>query len=441
LAVTHRLLVRQLARHLELSPEDVPSELRAFVEAIDDAYVGLDTDREMIASTLAVSSQEVAQRTEEIQAVFAAIPDLFLRVDGRAVIMAYKAGATPQLSVPLGDVTGMPIRAALPVEMSAAIERGRAEAGEADVATVEYERDVAGERVYYEARVVPVSGGQHIVLIRDITDHHLARVTLEHAAAAAEAANRAKSQFLANMSHELRTPLNAIIGYSEMVAEELDDAGLDDVLPDVGRINAAGRHLLELVSGILDLSKIEAGKMEIDARPFDVAQLVEEVRSTVAPMVERNDNSLEVSISPRAGEMVSDALRVKQVLLNLISNAAKFTERGEISLVVEATANERLTFAVRDTGIGMTPEQTRRLFKAFSQATDDTQKKYGGTGLGLVLSRKFCQMMGGDIAVASEAGVGTTFTVDLPRARPTASADPEADVSDKVVEARRASPK
>ena len=235
---------------------------------------------------------------------------------------------------------------------------------------------------------------------------------------AAEQANRTKSAFLANMSHELRTPLNAIIGYSEMLQEEAEDVGQADFVPDLQKIHSAGKHLLALINDILDLSKIEAGKMELYFETFDPKQLVKDVQSTILPLVERNQNGLQVICPDDLPEMYSDVTRTRQILFNLLSNASKFTENGTITVNVRhapADGKDWMTFEVRDTGIGMTPEQLGRLFQAFSQADASTSRKYGGTGLGLVISRRFAQMMGGDVTVASEHGKGTTFTVKLPR--------------------------
>ena len=235
---------------------------------------------------------------------------------------------------------------------------------------------------------------------------------------AAEQANRTKSSFLANMSHELRTPLNAIIGYSEMLQEEAEDRGQAAFVPDLRKIHGAGKHLLALINDVLDLSKIESGKMELYLEGFEVGGLVRDVESTIGPLVERNRNRLLVRCPEDVGRMHADVTRVRQILFNLLSNAAKFTEDGRIELEVgPATVGgeECVLFGVRDTGIGLTSVQQGRLFQAFSQADASTSRKYGGTGLGLVISRRFAQMMGGDIDVASEVGRGSVFTVRLPR--------------------------
>jgi PAS domain S-box-containing protein len=245
-----------------------------------------------------------------------------------------------------------------------------------------------------------------MALYHDVTD-------LLRANAQAEAANQAKSQFLANMSHELRTPLNAIIGYSEILEEEATDAGQDSFLPDLAKIKSAGRHLLALINDVLDLSKIEAGKMEIFAESFDIRAIVEEAAMTMRPAVEKNRNTLQVVCASDIGSMHSDAVKVRQILLNLLSNGCKFTHDGSITLAA-ARENASIVFNITDTGIGMTAEQMGKLFEAFSQAEASTTRMYGGTGLGLAITRKFCQMLNGDVSLTSERGKGSTFTVRLP---------------------------
>ncbi|MDX1674617.1 MAG: GAF domain-containing protein, partial [Longimicrobiales bacterium] len=250
---------------------------------------------------------------------------------------------------------------------------------------------------------------------------------------AAEQANEAKSTFLASMSHELRTPLNAIIGYSEMLQEEAVDDGQDAYVPDLEKIHKAGRHLLALINDILDLSKIEAGKTELYLERFILRDLMTEVAATAEPLVRKNGNRLELEVAAELGSMTADMTKVRQILLNLLSNASKFTEDGLIRLVAEPDPSNPLSVLLRvaDEGIGMTEEQLGRIWEAFSQAEASTTKKYGGTGLGLVISRHFARMMGGDIGVASEPGVGTTFTVRLPLvSRPKAGAAEGLEVSE-----------
>jgi signal transduction histidine kinase/CheY-like chemotaxis protein len=235
---------------------------------------------------------------------------------------------------------------------------------------------------------------------------------------AAEAANRTKSEFLARMSHELRTPLNAIIGYSEMLVEEAEDLGEESFVSDLNKIRTAGKHLLALINSILDISKIEAGKMELFLEAFNVEKLVSDTVAMAKPIIEKNGNQLCFEISATADTMVADLVKLRQVLFNLLSNAAKFTQQGVITLRVTTEKEhdgEWVHFCVSDTGIGMTPEQLSKLFTAFSQADSSIASKYGGTGLGLTISRHFCQMMGGDITVESVFGQGTSFTAELPK--------------------------
>ena len=272
--------------------------------------------------------------------------------------------------------------------------------------------------------LITYSQARKLIQTRKVSDEqraHIQRVNalLEHARAEAEAASGAKSQFLANMSHELRTPLNAIIGYSEMLQEEAQDSGAEAMVADLEKIRGAGKHLLGLINSVLDLSKIEAGKMQLYVETFDVATVVREAAGTAVPLAARNGNALEVRCAETLGTMRSDPTKVRQVLLNLLSNACKFTERGQVTLSVSrATDGSAVTFAVADTGMGMTREQQDQLFDAFALIDAQATRKHGGTGLGLALSRRLCTMMGGEITVQSERGVGTTFLVTLPAAAP-----------------------
>jgi signal transduction histidine kinase/CheY-like chemotaxis protein len=240
------------------------------------------------------------------------------------------------------------------------------------------------------------------------------------------AATEAKSQFLANMSHELRTPLNAIIGYSEMVEEELEEVGQRQFIPDLQKIHAAAKHQLSLINDILDLSKIEAGKVTVFVESFDVAKVMEEVATTVRPLVLKNGNKLEINCPADLGTMRADQTKVRQILFNLLSNATKFTERGVIRLDASKTScadsgAPAYKFAISDTGIGMSPEQLGRLFQAFTQAEASTTRRYGGTGLGLAITKKFCEVMGGDVTGTSELGKGSVFTAILPAEVPNKS--------------------
>ncbi|HEY9809649.1 MAG TPA: ATP-binding protein [Halomicronema sp.] len=283
-----------------------------------------------------------------------------------------------------------------------------------------------------------VNGHQYnCIFARDISERKRFEAELYEAKAAAEAANRARSSFLANMSHELRTPLTAIIGYSELLQEDAIDQGLgnSDFMSDLKTINTSGKQLLAVLSEILDFAKIESGQMELNLNSFDVGDLVKEVETRIQPLLPANNNTLRVVCAENIGTMYADWIKVRQILFNLLGNATKFTENGIVTL--EIFAEERpdfellsagaiptdimafsspswIVFRVSDTGIGMTKEQLPTIFQAFTQADNSSTRRYGGTGMGLALSRSFCQMMGGEILVESELGSGSTFTVYLP---------------------------
>ena len=265
------------------------------------------------------------------------------------------------------------------------------------------------------------SRNAELVLAHDVTDRLQAEAEMYKAKEAAEAASLAKSQFSANMSHELRTPLNAIIGYSELLQEDALDLGEEDFVSDLERIHNAGKLLLTLINDILDLSKIEAGHAELELETFDVSEVVQNVVRTVKPLFVRNTNRLNVECHNNIGKLYSDQIKLTQILFNLLSNAAKFTQKGTITLSVERIKNnedswdsEQLIFKCTDTGIGITPEQLQKLFQPFTQADASTTRKYGGTGLGLAIAQKYSQMLGGEITVDSELGKGSTFTLILP---------------------------
>ena len=247
------------------------------------------------------------------------------------------------------------------------------------------------------------------------------QVGLERARDAADDANQAKSAFLANMSHELRTPMNAILGYSEMLMEEAEDLEQEVFIPDLKKIHQSGVHLLALINGVLDLSKIESGKMEAFAEDIDLGMLIDEVSATAHPLLEKNKNSLVIERGNDLGIAYQDMTKLRQILFNLLSNAAKFTHEGMITLHVFRTEEDGvswLTFAVGDTGIGIAENKIEHVFKEFAQADSSTTRDYGGTGLGLAISRRFCKLLGGDLNVHSELGKGSTFTILIPAILP-----------------------
>jgi signal transduction histidine kinase/CheY-like chemotaxis protein len=287
------------------------------------------------------------------------------------------------------------------------LEREKRARKEAEAIAEEKTREI------YEANV-------RLQRLNDRLEELVQQRTGELAAARDEAvrASQAKSDFLASMSHELRTPLNAIIGIAELLRDDAEDLGQSDLLEPLERIHGAGNHLLKLINGILDLSKVEAGKMDVFVEEFDVAAMLAEVEAVVRPLMAKNANMLEVRCAPDVGTMRSDQTKLRQNLFNLVSNAAKFTKQGRITLDVRRSPGkddgEWLEFRVSDTGIGMTPAQIAKLFQAFGQADASTTRNYGGTGLGLAITRHFCRMLGGDVTVESEHGRGSTFTLTLP---------------------------
>ena len=298
--------------------------------------------------------------------------------------------------------------------------------------------------VLFARTVLSDPGGRPIGAVcvaSDITHLKRAEASLREAKELAEEANLAKSRFLANMSHELRTPLNAVIGYAEMLIEESDERGLMSSIDELKKIQFAGKHLLGLISDILDLSKIEAGRMDIHLETFDVADMVEAVLGTIRPLAAKTGNHLDVTCPADIGFVHADLTKIRQILLNLLSNAAKFTDKGTVRLTVARVlrgSTPMLQFIVGDTGIGMTPKQLSQLFQAFSQGDSATSRRFGGTGLGLAISKAFCDMLGGTIEVASQLGVGTVFTVRLPYINPRDLSGSKRAIDVDLVEAARA---
>jgi PAS domain S-box-containing protein len=381
-------------------------------------------------------------------AVIESMSDAVLVLDARGRIVDMNPAAEQILRRSAADLIGQRADLALSVRADL-VERYR------DTTDVQAEiTSIYDPNRFFDLRISPLYDRHarltgRLIVLRDISDRKQIEAALMQAKEQAEIASRSKSTFLANMSHELRTPLTSIIGYSDLLKVVVEARGDTEIVSDLDRISAAGGHLLAMISDILDLSKIEAGKLDLFLEKFNLPALVAYVASTVRPIVEQNRNTLTVDCPEEIGSMYADLTRVRQVLFNLLSNAAKFTKDGAITLRVsieEPTTDDRpqttelpvvgrpssvveeptaelpvvgrrssvVVFEITDTGIGLTPEQIQRLFKEFVQADPSTTRKYGGTGLGLVLSRRFCQMMGGDIAVTSRLGQGSTFTVRLP---------------------------
>ena len=281
-----------------------------------------------------------------------------------------------------------------------------------------------GDTFPNEVSLTPVSiGGKSAMLViwHDLTDRMRTEAELRSAMERADSANEAKSAFLANMSHELRTPMNAILGYSEMLMEEAEDLEQEEFIPDLKKINQAGTHLLALINDVLDLSKIESGKMELFPEEIDVKTLIEEVSATARPLVEKNGNQLIIKTEDLPETAFQDLTKIRQTLFNLLSNAAKFTEAGSVTLNVYRVTkqcDDWLNFTVTDTGIGIPEEKLEHIFKEFTQADDSTTRDYGGTGLGLAISQRFCNMLGGELTVSSKAGEGSSFSMLIPATAP-----------------------
>ncbi len=432
----HRLLQRQIKKHLG-SADKLSPEMEAFIKAVNETYQQADTDRVMVERSLDLASQELLARNQQLtqdlkqrQQIEAALraseerlrtvinnaPLVLFVLDknGLCTFIAGKAMQTLRITPEIA--LGKPLSHVLPHVSTLLEPTQRALAGESFTAIAETPRHA------FEVSFVALTDGV-IAVAFDITERRHAEKEMERAKNIAEAANRAKTEFLTNTSHELRTPLNAILGYSEMLIEEAQLLEDQAFTTDLQKIHSAGEHLLTLINAILDLSKVESGKVELYIEDFAVETLLEDVTNTIVPLMQRNHNVFEVQRGENLGGMRADLIKMRQILLNLLSNAAKFTLEGTITLTAKRLIDHRLPdqnaedileFMVSDTGVGMTDEQIAKLFKAFVQADASTTRKFGGTGLGLAISKYYCEAMGGEIEVRSQLNVGSTFTVRLP---------------------------
>jgi PAS domain S-box-containing protein len=383
------------------------------------------TERKMAVVALQKANQRVIHLLESTN-------DAYLALDENYVITYCNRQAEQLFQILRKDVLGQILWDELPAFSTVFYEPFQLAVGKGSNAA--FEVHYSPLNVWVETQVYPHPDGLSI-FFRDITEkkaaeaelhahrHHLEELVrvrttdLQIMREQAEQANRAKSTFLANMSHELRTPLNAIIGYSELLRDDAKVLGAGELAVDLNKIYLSGHHLLRLINNVLDLSKIEAGKMEMKLESFNVALLVGDVSSTVGMLMKKNNNTLRVNCEGDLGEMVADSVWVRQLILNLLSNAAKFTHNGDIELNVRrtnASDEAALFFSVSDSGIGMNEAQTSVLFQAFQQAHNNTLVENEGTGLGLTISRTLCRAMGGDIDVKSEEGKGSTFVISLP---------------------------
>jgi PAS domain S-box-containing protein len=371
------------------------------------------------------ASGEAPARSEseaQLRAIFQTIVDAIVVIDGEGRILDFNPAAERIFGYTAGEVIGQNVKMLMPEPDSSQhdqylknyfqtgqpqiIGKGREVTGQRkDGSTVAL--DLAVSEVAYDGRRLFTG------ILRDITERKQAEELLKQAKMEAETANRAKSTFLANMSHELRTPLNAIIGYSELLHEDAEERDDQPLLDDLGRISVAARHLLSLINEVLDLSQIEAGRVRIEIAEIEIDSLLHEVGETVRPLAARNGNGLKIECPADIGTIEGDPTKLRQVLFNLLANAAKFTRDGVITVSARRGA-DRMSFTVADSGIGMTDEQLDRVFEEFAQADDRTRQNYGGTGLGLAISRKFCRILGGDLTAESSPGEGARFIVDLP---------------------------
>jgi signal transduction histidine kinase len=417
----HSLLRRQIQRHL--AGVDIDAEpWRSFLSAVQDAYRGFDMDREMVDWAMDLSSSELLEANAQLNAIVQALPDVILRIDADGIVTTPPGTMSADLAW-VRRIEGRHLSDLVCAADAPALGAGLQNTiGSRSVTTLTCTLTDASEPATHEIRLAPLGATEAIGLVRDVTQHIRAQ-ELQVAKEAAEAASQAKSNFLAKISHELRTPLNAVIGYSEMLCEEATAAGAHATVADLSRIGSAGRHLLEIVNDLLDIAKIDAGRMTYEAGIVAIEPLVQEVLGIVRPMAAAAGNELRVVIGPGIDALRTDALKLRQVLLNLLSNACKFTDRGTITLDVHPKERDHLpgvVFAVIDNGIGIAPHQLGELFQDFAQLDYSPSRSAGGTGLGLSITRRLCDALGGRVDVDSAAGEGSAFAVWLPLAGATA---------------------
>ncbi len=417
--VGYLILLTRRAERVERLVADRTATIREvsrLKQAILDSasYSIISTDPKGVIRTFNAAARQMLGYAEE-------------EIIGKATpVTFHDPGELARRAARLGDELGRPVRAGFEVFAALAARGGE------DLQEWTYVRK-DGTRFPVLLSLTAMRGEQeeitgYLGVADDITERKAAERELVAAKAAAETASRTKSQFLANMSHELRTPLTAIIGYSEMLEEEASEAALPRFVQDLKKVHSAGRHLLQLINDVLDLSKVEAGRVELCFEATTAEQLVRDAVATVAPLAARNGNTLDVRCPEETVPMETDVTRVGQVLLNVLSNAAKFTDKGRIEVEAEADGASHVRIKVRDTGIGIPPAKLARIFEPFAQADGSTTRRYGGTGLGLAICREYCTLLAGSIEVKSTPGKGSTFTIRLPR-RPRRS-PPAADRDD-----------
>ncbi|MFW5967034.1 MAG: ATP-binding protein [Persicimonas sp.] len=437
----HSVLRRQLERlgidDLSEAPDD--ETWQSLVEQVSRTYESADEDRYRLERSLDISSaemrelhDELAEQRDRLEAVLAALTDGICNLTADWTIDFVNKAAEKMLGLSRKEAHGRSLFEIV------GIKPGPDHTVRTAGAHFEEELQ-AGEPIGYEEAEVVFHHGEGfpaeltfnpilrdgelegiVLKITDVTDKVEAETQMRRAQGEAQEAleaKRAQASFLANMSHELRTPLNAVLGYAELVTEEAHALGYEEVVGDLEKIQVAGKHLLTVISDVLDMSKIQAGRVELDIEEFQVEDLVDEVVAMTGPGVRDNDNDLEVEISEEVGAIRTDRTKLRQMLANLMSNAGKFTSEGTVTLRVDLRLEDQrewIEFRVRDTGIGIEEEKMDRLFDAFTQADESTTRRFGGTGLGLAICKNFCELLGGDIDVESEPGVGSEFHITLP---------------------------
>ncbi|MBX2802900.1 MAG: response regulator [Myxococcales bacterium] len=431
----HSLLARQL-RRLQLSADEPPDAAgwQAILQRVSRVYGDADNDRYTLERSLELSGtemrevyQELAAERDKLHATFRALSIAIVQLDTTGCVRFANPAATTLLAEAGGELVGQQLSSVARFTVAGeevgqqVVVRSCAEGRIWRSGDVELQ--VEGESRPVALAIHPMgtggSGGA-VLAVQDLSDIRRAEIALREARIEAEAAHRAeqsRAEFLANMSHELRTPLNAIIGYGEMLAETHAAEAREEDVEDLNRILSAGRHLLHLINDILDLSKIEVGKLEPFHEAVDLPGLLAEVVDVVRPLAAQNGNQFALRIRGEPAVVCIDQVRVKQCLLNLLSNACKFTLQGDVRLAVRCERREStewIVFEVCDTGIGMSPDQIESVFQAFTQAERSTTRRFGGTGLGLALTQRLARLMGGDVWVESTPGLGSTFTLEIP---------------------------